>query len=266
MNASENSREVVLLVKRLRSQYPDAALPPAAAGGEPASAPAASPCDIEPGEPLLCEFIRSFMMWESTTAKADAALRRLHEAVVDFNELRICLPDELIRVMGERYPRVEDRAMRLRAALGEIYRRQHAVTLEPLASMSKREAKDYLDSLEGVPRYVSSRLLLVRIGAHSAPVDGRIARRLVEAEIAENGSTPEAAAGSLERKVKAGDLLEVYQLLQAWADDAPVGYGEAPADPPRRSGRSAPSNNHAEPARKKTGKPAASTARRRPTP
>lgn len=241
MNASENSKEVVSLVKRLKGEY-------AVVAGAQADSPAGGPCgpQIDSAEPVLCEFIRSFMLWEATTAKADAVLKRLHEAVVDFNELRICLPDELVRTMGERYPRVEERALRMRAALNEIYHRQHAVTLEPLLQMSKREAKEYLDSLEGVPRFVSSRVLLIRLAAHAAPVDGRIAKRLIEADIADAGSTPEAAAAALERKVKAGDLLEVYQLLQAWADDAPLNYSETPVElPKRRDSRIAPTgNNH----------------------
>ncbi len=263
MTTSENSKEVASLVKRLKSEYPGAApgSPSAGAGGG-----SASPCDIEPTEPLLCEFVRSFMIWEATTAKADAVLKRLHEAVVDFNELRICLPDELVRIIGERYPRVEERALRLRAALGEIYHRQHAVTLEPLAEMSKRDAKEYLDSLEGVPRFVSSRVLLLRMGAHTAPVDGRLSKRLIEAEIAEPGSSPEAAAVSLERKVRAGDLLDVYRLLQAWADDAPLNYSDTPIELPKRTARPAHAGNHHDAGKKRAAKPAApATPRKKPT-
>lgn len=229
MIASEQSKELTTLTRKLRGEY----------AGALEAQPGAGTPTVDVGEPLLSEFVRSFMIWEATTAKAGAALTRIAEAVVDFNELRICLPDEMVRVMGERYPRVEERALRLRAALAEIYQRQHAVTLEPLLAMGKREAKDYLDSLDGVPRFVSARMSLLCLGGHSAPVDGRIAKRLVESQVVEAGSTPEAAAGALERKVRAGEMLDIYRLLQAWADDAPLNYSDTPAETPRkREGRS----------------------------
>lgn len=243
MTATEHSKEVTALVRKLRGEYPQALEAAASAG------PAAV---VDPAEPLLGEFVRAFMIWESTTAKAEAVLKRMADAVVDFNELRICLPDELARMMGERYPRVEERALRLRAALTEIYHRQHAVTLEPLMTMNKRDAKDYLDSLEGVPRFVSARLLLLCLGGHAAPTDGRIAKRLIEAHITENGSTPEAAGATLERLVRAGEMVEVYRLLQAWADDAPLNYSETPVElPKRRESKAAANASQVEPVKKK---------------
>ena len=34
----------------------------------------------------------SFLMWESTTSKAQSAFERVLDSVVDFNELRVCMP------------------------------------------------------------------------------------------------------------------------------------------------------------------------------
>jgi hypothetical protein len=245
VSASEHSKEVTALVKRLRGEY-----------GAALDCASTTPPTIDPAEPLLGEFVRSFLIWEATTAKAAAAMTRLEQSVVDFNELRVCLPDELTRMMGERYPRVEERSLRMRAALNEIYHRQHAVTLEPLMGLGKREAKDYLDSLDGVPRFVSSRVFLLCLGGHAAPVDGRITRRLIEAEVADTGASPDAASATLERKVRAGEMGEVYRLLQAWADEAPANYSETPSETPRRREKTpvAAINHHAEAASAKPGK------------
>lgn len=217
MSANDHSKEIAALLKKLRAEF-------GAASEDVPSEQAIDPC-----EPLMCEFVRSMMTWESTSAKAAAVMKRFAESVVDCNELRVCLADELVRIMGERYPRVEERALRLRAALNDLYSRQHAVSLEHLATLGKREAKEYMDGLDGVPRFVSARLSLLRLDVHAAPVDGRILKRLIEAGIAEPGMTPEAAAGLLERGVRAGELGEAYRLLQAWSDQAPLGFSETPA-------------------------------------
>lgn len=174
---------------------------------------------LDHAEPILCEFVRAFLVWESTTAKAAAVIKRLDQSLVDFNELRICMTDELLRLMGRGVPRVEERAQRLRVALNGVYAREHAVTLEHLATLSKREAREYLESLDGVPRFVSARVMLVCFSAHTAPVDSRILRRLIEAQAAEANASPDEVAGQLERRVRAGEMPETYALLQAWADD-----------------------------------------------
>jgi len=263
VSVSEHPKEIAALIKRLKAEYP-----PGLGADDALSCAATTPSPVDPSEPLLGEFLRSFLIWESTTIKAAAAMKRIEEAVVDFNELRICFADELSRVMGERYPRVEERALRLRAALNEIYHREHSVTLEPLMALGKREAKEYLDSLDGVPRFVSARVCLLRLGAHTAPVDGRICKRLIEAEITEPGATPDAAAGSLERKVHAGGMGEVYRLLQTWADDAPLNYSETPVElPKRRPLRDVPSPNHNHDLQRKrmaAAKAAGREARRKP--
>jgi len=212
VTSQEIPRELVSLLKQLRAEYPQALT----LAGE------CSP--IDPAEPLLGHFVRAFLMWESTSAKAATAMKRIEQAVVDFNELRVCMPGELVRLMGERYPRVEERARRLRIALNAIYTREHKVSLERLGEMSKRESREYLETLESTPRYVAARVALVGLSGHMAPIDARMLRRLVERNIVEADATPETAAAAIERKVRAAEMPECYALLQAWSDDgAPEG-------------------------------------------
>ena len=118
-----------------------------------------SPEPPAPIEDPLEQLVSSLLLWESTASKAEAARRRLIAAVVDINELRVCLPEEIVALLGERYPRGEERALRLRAALNDIYVREHAVSLEHLKKMNKRDARQYLESLEGVPQYVAARVV-----------------------------------------------------------------------------------------------------------
>ena len=52
-------------------------------------------------EPLLYEFLRSFLLWESSVSMAEAAIVRLLGGVVDCNEIRIFLPPALSKLIGE---------------------------------------------------------------------------------------------------------------------------------------------------------------------
>lgn len=202
-------------------------------GETPPAALSNSPTALDPSEPTLGVFLRSFMLWDATQSKAEAALRKLEQALVDSNEMRVCLPDELVAIIGERYPRAAERALRLRSALSGIYAREHAITLETISTLGKRQAMDYLTSLEGVPEFVAARVVLLSIGAHAAPVDSRLLHRLVEAKIVDKSCSICEAGDRLEQLVPHGEMPEVYTRLQAWSDDQDLVISGA--EPPRVS-------------------------------
>lgn len=198
-----------------------------------ASAPWKDPI-LDADQPLLNEFLRSFLIWEAGIPAARAAAQRLTEQLVDFNDLRVCLPDDLTSVFGESLPLASERAQRIRAALSDLCRRTHAVSMEHVAEMSKREAKAYIESLEGVPDYVSSRFVLVALDVHAMPMDRRTLARLVEANAFPEDASPQDAADQIQRRFKAGELLGVHLGLQNWADE------QADANPSPRAARSKP--------------------------
>ena len=88
MSAGETSKELAALLKTLRAQFAD----------ELATPQSATCCSFDPGEPVLGCFLKSFLLWESTSVKASQALKRLETAIVDLNELRACMPDEVVRI------------------------------------------------------------------------------------------------------------------------------------------------------------------------
>lgn len=204
------AKKLASLLKRLRAEH-DAAPRDEASEGCP-----------ETADRLLWQFVYSFLAWESTTSRAGAASKRLHGAVVDYNEMRVALPDELAGMIGDRYPKGAERAARLRSALNDLYKREHAVSLARIATMAKRDARTFLESLEGTPHFVAARMLLLALGGHAFPVDDRMLRALVD----EGAVPPELeqaeAAGWLERQFRAGEAAEAYLLLERWLNERPA--------------------------------------------
>ncbi len=196
---TEHGKKLATLVRSLRSKYQ---------------------VEPPPERDAVEELVLSFLIWEATEAKADAAMRRMCAAVVDFNELRAARPEDIAGWLGKQYPRVDERARRLKASLNEIFIREFAVTLDSCAALNKRDARKYLETLEGMPPYVAARVLLLRMGGHAMPVDGKLLDRLIDMEVVDPGDDEVKAAGILERHVKADDALETHQLLQAWSDDS----------------------------------------------
>lgn len=172
-----------------------------------------------PERGLVDELVYSLLLWEANTTKADAAFKRIQSAVVDYNELRVCKPAEIEGLLGKTYPRVEERAQRLKATLTDIYLREHAVSLDAAAAMSKRDGRKYIETLDGMPHYAASRVVLLRMGGHALPVDGQLLALLKTAEVVEPEDDEVKAAGILERHIKAGEGVEAHLLFQAWSDD-----------------------------------------------
>jgi hypothetical protein len=203
------------------------------------------------GEPVLSQLVLSMLMWEASSGQARSALRRVRDSVVDLNELRVCVPDEIETMLGERYPLAGERALRLRSVLHEVFRRQHTMSLAHLADLGKREARVYLETLPGMTSYAAARVVVATLGGHAVPVDDRL-RDLLAGEGAVPRTMRVEEAGSwIEHHVKAEDALGTHLLLQAWSDEAgrpprqerqPKEH-EAPTAPP------APASAGREPAR-----------------
>ncbi|MCA9295232.1 MAG: hypothetical protein KC983_01920 [Phycisphaerales bacterium] len=166
----------------------------------------------------IAVLVYSFLLWESTTTKAMAAYEKVRHAVVDFNDLRICMPHETVAFIGSNYPRALDRCQRLRAALRDIYLREHAVTLERLVGLGKRDARKYIETLDGTTPYVAERLMVVSFGIHGMPVDEQLRTQLIDAGVLEEGIEVPEAISWLTRQIKSADSRQAHLGLQAWMD------------------------------------------------
>ncbi len=200
-------------------------------------------------DPTVEELIFSMLVWEARTGQAREAMSRIRGSVVDYNELRVCFPEEICLMLGERYPRASERAARIRAALNDIYKREHKVTLQAVLTAGKREARQYLETLDGVPSFAASRVFLSCCGGHAFPVDERIRDLLAEEGVVAAGDEPDAVSSWLERQVKAGEAAAAYGALQAAADEAGKKSTRA-AKETKDSGEKPPRSS----ARKKAGK------------
>lgn len=203
------SKAFEALLKRLRSEHGDPP-PDPAHEGRPESA-----------SPLLWQLVFSILAWEASPARAVAACKRLHAEVIDYNELRVCLPDEIATIIGERYSRAIERATRLRSTLNDLFRRQHAVSLDHLTTMNKRDARAYLESLEGCPAYAAARVTLFELDGHAMPVDHRLMNALGAHHALPETDDVHTASTWLERQLRTGEAKQAAQLLEAWLGDLP---------------------------------------------
>ncbi|MDP1661201.1 MAG: hypothetical protein Q8L55_04720 [Phycisphaerales bacterium] len=238
MASPDKARLLTQMLDRLRAKVKPAAITGAHTSDEATqasdAADAAGP-DIYHADTMLREFVRSFLIWECTTARADAALKKIASAVVDVNEFRVCLPVEMASIIGPTYPKVEDRVLGLRAALTQIFKVENRLRLGHLPAMSKKSASAYLANLTHAPAFVTDRVALLCCNIHTVPVDSRIAAVLEKAKVIDKGTSPADASSAVGRLVKAGDARDAYALLQGAADLLPVTPTRVPKAAPAKT-------------------------------
>lgn len=203
--SNETTKRLAPLLRKLRGRFADRA---AIARAEP---------DGSQGEPVLCALVRALLEWNAGEGVAANGYAKLCACFVDLNELRVCSHEEFVAALAG-HPAAADRAARLRACLADVYRREHAMSLGVLREAPKREARHYLESLDGVPRAVAARVAHEMLDIHAVPVDDRL-RDMLEAEgLIDEGTTAEHAATELERAIASSETREAVALLLAWAE------------------------------------------------
>lgn len=165
-------------------------------------------------DPLVHELVVSCLAWNAPRAGVAAALSRIHETLVDYNELRVAIPKETAGLLGARYPAAEQRCLRLRSSLNEIFQRENGLTLSYLRDENKRTVKSYFESLPGLPTYAVSRVSLLMCEVHTFPIDSVIRSLFESAGVIESKCDEPHLAGRLERLIRAGDAAACFAGLE----------------------------------------------------
>jgi len=196
--------------------------------------PAEANTDLEP----IRQLVYSFLLWDCTTNRADNAFKRIEETYVDMNDLRVSRAEEIMDVLGKTYPDAEERVARIKASLRDIYLREHTVSLVAVREGGKREARKYVDSLDGMHPFVSARVCLLGMDCHAVPVEERLLNKLIKAGVFEPETPLDKASGTIERHVKASEGLETYLVLQAYSEETSADGSELAGKPAKTSRKS----------------------------
>ena len=170
---------------------------------------------------VVGEVIYSHLIWNAKSKPAKDAYKRLVNASVDMNELRVNMIDETIELIGVNYPNVRERSKRMHSVLNSIYNREHKVYVSSLEGAGKREIREYFETLKGITGFVCNRIISICYNVAAVPVDESTLDALKENKVIHEDSTVEDTASWLSRQMKAEELVEFHGSLQAWVEVQP---------------------------------------------
>lgn len=170
---------------------------------------------------FVAELVTACLSSYDTEAKAVAAVKRLKDGFVDYNHLRVAKADELVEVVGKNYPSIKEAAEQILRILHALYDRQDNLELDSLKNMGKREAKAYIEELEGVTPYIAAWMMLRCIQGHAFPIHEAMMTMLRGEEVIDPGADAATVQGFMERQLSATKVQEHYTLLRRHADGYP---------------------------------------------
>lgn len=171
----------------------------------------------EPDHPLQ-RLATAIFAVGSSEEKAHIAVNRMLDAMVDWNDVRISTAGEIMSASGCRGSGSLERCSNLTAALGSIFNNENALTLDHLAAMPRREARHYLEQLDGVDEYATASVVLWSLGGHAIPVDDALLATLRDAELIHPQASRAEVQSFLERHVNASEAKEFCVTIQALVD------------------------------------------------
>ncbi len=164
----------------------------------------------DPVEALLCGIIHERM----SESAAQRAVREIKAAFVDWNDLRVSRVEEIAEALGGDMTSSRTTALALTSALRDIFDEYHKISLLPLLKLGKRPARQGLEKLEGVSRFVVNYCMLTSLHAHAVPLTSRMVEYLRRHEIIEADANEEDIELFLSRQIPARNAYEFYALLR----------------------------------------------------
>ncbi len=172
----------------------------------------------QPGDPVT-QLILGILSRDTPESKAQDGLERLRGMVVDYNELRVIPALELTEVLSD-FPDARFKCEDISRALNKIFAIEHAVDLEPLHALNKRDLLEYLEKIDGTEAYSRARVRLLGLRQHAIPLDEAMWAYARHHEIVATRCDLHEAQQFLERQIDPDAGLEVFALLrkQAWEE------------------------------------------------
>ncbi|UCG57833.1 MAG: hypothetical protein JSU70_23580 [Phycisphaerales bacterium] len=199
-NSQEYSRKVRKLHRSLKRKYPKAQ----------------KVTYDDPADAVVYAVVSESM----SEAAAHSAMKRFADYFVDWNDLRVARPEEILEVLGEDSDVARAIASRLYKILMAVFNEYHMASLMALKKLGKRPARQVLEKLEGSSRFVLNYCMLTSLQGHAIPLTQKMLEYLRRNDLVDPDADEQQIEGFLTRQISAKNGHEFYALLRRESDSS----------------------------------------------
>jgi len=149
-----------------------------------------------------------------------AAFKKLSEHFVDWNDLRVSQTEEIADILDKDTPATKTIASTLQQVLNSIFDLHHKVSLESLKKTGKRPARQAIEKIDGISRFVVDYCVLTSLGAHAIPLTRCMLEYLKNNELVDPEADEQEVGGFLAKQIPAKNGYEFYALLRGQSESA----------------------------------------------
>lgn len=168
----------------------------------------------EPADALVYAIIGENMSGPAT----ESVIKRFAGYFIDLNDLRVSRAEEILEVLGEDTTSTKDIALTLTRVLRAIFDLYNNVSLEALKKIGKRPARQALEKIDGVSRFVVNYCMLTSMQGHAIPLTQRMIEYLRDNELVHPDADEQEIEGFLAKQIPAENAFEFYTLLRRHAE------------------------------------------------
>ncbi len=170
---------------------------------------------------------------ELSEKATDAAIKRLADYFIDWNDLRVSRAEEIVEVLGKDAPLTRDIALTITRVLQGIFNEYHRVSLEALKKIGKRPARQALEKIDGISRFVVDYCMLTSLQGHAIPLTRKMVEYLRSNELVDPEADEQQIGGFLAKQISARNGYDFYALLRR-ESEAPKGRKKRAAKTTRK--------------------------------
>jgi endonuclease III len=149
-----------------------------------------------------------------TESQAHAAIKKLKDYFVDWNDLRVANVEEIIEVLGPDIAPARNIAATLVSVLNAVFDKHNMLGLQSLRKLGKRPAKILIEKLSGVTPFVVDYCMLTSMQGHAIPLTPKMIEFLKAEQYIHTEATYEDIEGFLCRLISIKNAFEFYSLLR----------------------------------------------------
>ncbi len=157
--------------------------------------------------------IESILAADAGRKQVSSAMAALTEEFVDFNELRVAQPKEIVECLGKDFPDGRRKAEMILSALHGVFEQQYSMSLEYARKMTKKELQRHMAEL-GLDDFASACMMINVFGGHAIPVDQSLVDCLVLHKSVHPESTISDVKCFLERIIPQKDAQSAHEFFR----------------------------------------------------
>jgi len=173
-------------------------------------------------EKVIDAIVYAIISAEMSEKSTDSVIRKFTDYFVDWNDLRVSRAEEIVEVMGKDSSVAACIASRLTTVLNGIFNQFHQVSLEALKKIGKRPAKQALENIDGISRFVVDYCMLTALGGHAIPLTENMIKYLKSNDLVNPDADQQQIEGFLAKQISAKNGYQFYALVRQESESTKV--------------------------------------------